>query len=132
MFILFIIKFNIQWNERVEKWAKQFLDQHRPPLISFHAKYKNGTSVDLSSTSINHLEGIGHNVDQNTGVIWRRTVNYTKIKLLQMILFILYCPCFIYNYYQKQIHEYKNIFNIFTTHMRTTFGVGPSIYDFII
>ena len=26
IFILFII--NIQWNEWVEKWAKQFLDQH--------------------------------------------------------------------------------------------------------
>ena len=36
--------------------------------------------------------------------------------------------CFIYNYYQKkQIHEYKNKFNIFTTHMRTIFGVDPSI-----
>ncbi len=84
--------------------------------------------VDLSSTSINHLETIGHNVDQNTGLIWRRTVNHTKMKLLQIILFILYCPCFIYNYYQKQIHEYKNNFNIFTTHMRTIFGVGPSIW----
>ena len=42
IFILFII--NIQWNEWVEKWAKQFLDQHPTPLISFHAKYKNGTS----------------------------------------------------------------------------------------
>ena len=40
-----------------------------PPLISFHAKYKNGTSVDLSYISINHLEAIGHNVDQNAGVI---------------------------------------------------------------
>ena len=48
---------------------KSFSTSTPPPLISFHAKYKNVTSVDLSSTSINHLEANGHNVDQNTGVI---------------------------------------------------------------